>query len=206
MDSYFDYWHRKDTANFSTYRNSWTLESRVGRWTLDAELWTLDSGCWTLDSGRWMLDPGLWMLDFGRWTLEAGLWTLDPGHWTLNVGRWILYAGLWTLDAGFWTLDTVVDCCRTESEPSFWSYLIKLLKILSMRISLDHGHACSGETIGCDVAIFRNSTLTLSVTLFLLWEIELHSEQLSWTVQKQPSIVIYFRKFLQKIPVVESFF
>ena len=44
-----------------------------------------------------------------------------------------------------------------------------------MRISQDHGHACSGETIGCDVAIFRNSTLTLSVTLFLLREIELHS-------------------------------
>ena len=28
-----------------------------------------------------------------------------------------------------------------------------------------HGYACSVETIGSDVAIFRNSTLTLSVTL-----------------------------------------
>ena len=28
----------------------------------------------------------------------------------------------------------------------------------------------------------------------------------AWTVQKQPSTTIHFRKFLQKIPVVESFF
>ena len=33
-----------------------------------------------------------------------------------------------------------------------------------MQISKDHGHACSVETIGCDVAIFKNSILTLSVT------------------------------------------
>ena len=32
-----------------------------------------------------------------------------------------------------------------------------------MPISKDHGHACSVETIGPDVAIFRNSILTLSV-------------------------------------------
>ena len=41
---------------------------------------------------------------------------------------------------------------------------------------------------------------------FLLWEIELHYKQLSWTVHKQPSTVVYFRKFIQEIPVVESFF
>ena len=28
-----------------------------------------------------------------------------------------------------------------------------------------HGHACSIETIGSDLAVFRNSVLTLSVTL-----------------------------------------
>ena len=44
--------------------------------------------------------PGLWMQE-----LDAGLWTLDSGRRTL--------------DAGSWTLDTVVDCCRTESEPSY---------------------------------------------------------------------------------------
>ena len=26
------------------YQNSWTLDARVERWTLDAELWMLDSG------------------------------------------------------------------------------------------------------------------------------------------------------------------
>ena len=30
------------------YRNTWTLDARVGRWTLDDDLWTLDSGPWTL--------------------------------------------------------------------------------------------------------------------------------------------------------------
>ena len=46
----------------TAYRNSWTLDARVGRWTLDAGLWTLDSGRWTLDSGRWTLDAGPWTL------------------------------------------------------------------------------------------------------------------------------------------------
>ena len=41
---------------------------------------------------------------------------------------------------------------------------------------------------------------------FLLWEIELHYKQLSWSVQKQLSTTIHFRTFLQKIPLVESFF
>ena len=52
----------------AAYRNSWTLDGRVGRWTLDAGLWTLDSGRWTLDSVRWTLDAGLWTLDTGRYT------------------------------------------------------------------------------------------------------------------------------------------
>ena len=36
--------------------------------------------------------------------------------------------------------------------------------------------------------------------------IELHCKQLSWTVQKQPSTAIHFRKFPEKTLVVESFF
>ena len=36
----------------TAYRNSWTLDARVGRWTLDAGLWTLDAEPWTLDSGH----------------------------------------------------------------------------------------------------------------------------------------------------------
>ena len=122
------------------YRNSWALDVRVGCWILDAGLWTLDSGRWTLNaglwtlgSGRWNLDAGPWMLDPGRWTLDDVLWTLDSGRWTLGSGLWTLDSGLRTLDSGLWTpdatlstlgsrhwtLDNVVDCCRTESEPSF---------------------------------------------------------------------------------------
>ena len=63
-------------------KNSWTLDLRVGRWTL-----TLDSGRWTLDSGRWTLHARLWTLDAGFWTLDARLWTLDGGLWTLDPGH-----------------------------------------------------------------------------------------------------------------------
>ena len=55
---------------FLAYQNSWTLDARVGRCTLDAGLWTLDAGFWTLNSGRWTLDAGLWTLDSGPWTLS----------------------------------------------------------------------------------------------------------------------------------------
>ena len=53
------------------YWNSWTLNARVGRWTVDARLWTLDAGLWTLDLERWTLDAGRWTLEIGSWTLDA---------------------------------------------------------------------------------------------------------------------------------------
>ena len=40
----------------TAYRNFWTLDASVGRWTLE---------------------------EAGFWTLEASLWTLSFGHWTL---------------------------------------------------------------------------------------------------------------------------
>ena len=52
---------------FLAYRNSWTLDARVGRWTLDAGFWTLGPGRWTLDTGRWTLDVGCYTLDAGFW-------------------------------------------------------------------------------------------------------------------------------------------
>ena len=67
------------------YRNSWTLDARVGRRTLDAGLWTLDSGRWTLDTGYWTLDAGLWALHDRIWMLDSKLWTLDSGRWPLDV-------------------------------------------------------------------------------------------------------------------------
>ena len=38
------------------YRNSWTLDTSVGRSILDAGLWMLDldAGLWTLDAGRYI--------------------------------------------------------------------------------------------------------------------------------------------------------
>ena len=50
----------------AAYRNSWTLDARVGRWTLDTGLWTLDSGRWTLDAGLWTLDATLRKLGSGH--------------------------------------------------------------------------------------------------------------------------------------------
>ena len=45
------------------YRNSWTLDSGVGRWTLD--------------SGRWTLDAGLRALNTRLWTLKLKLKTVQ---------------------------------------------------------------------------------------------------------------------------------
>ena len=138
------------------YRNSWTLNARVGPWTLDA------GGC-TLDTGLWTLDSGLWTLDHGRWTLNVGRWSLDAGLWTLNAGLWTLHSGLWTLDSELWSL--LLTVVEQDQNPVSYFCLIKLFKTYWVRISRDHGHACSVEIIGSDVAIFRNSMLTLSVTL-----------------------------------------
>ena len=55
------------TFEWTRHRNSWALDGRVGRWTLDAGLWTLDAGRWTLK------------------TLEARLWALGIGCWILDV-------------------------------------------------------------------------------------------------------------------------
>ena len=57
------------------YRNSWFLDARVGRWTLDTGLWILDAELWMLDAGRWTLAlvSGCWKLGCGLWALDAGL-------------------------------------------------------------------------------------------------------------------------------------
>ena len=41
-----------------TYRNFWTLDARVGYWTLEPGCWTLDAGIWKLDSGPCVLNSG----------------------------------------------------------------------------------------------------------------------------------------------------
>ena len=82
------------------YRNSWTLDARVGRWTLDAGPWTLDTELWMLDSGfqtvtiRQMClpcPPSRWIrLNIVAWWgrekcllqgLEGGVSKVSPGLW-----------------------------------------------------------------------------------------------------------------------------
>ena len=74
-----------------------------------------------LDSGR-----NSWTLDSGLWTMDDGPWTMDPRHWTLDAGPWTLDSGRWTLHYVRWALDTVVDCFKTDSEPTFWFCLMWL--------------------------------------------------------------------------------
>ena len=45
---------RSNIKDVTAYRNSWILNARVERCTLDAGRWTLDAG--PLDAGRWTLD------------------------------------------------------------------------------------------------------------------------------------------------------
>ena len=59
-------------------------------------------------------------------------WTQD-----VSVRHLALDPRLQTLHFGRWALDTVVDCFRTESEPSFWFCVINLLKILWVQPSND---------------------------------------------------------------------
>ena len=46
------------TQREMAYRNSWALDTRVGRWTLDAGLWILDAGLWILDATPEKLGSG----------------------------------------------------------------------------------------------------------------------------------------------------
>ena len=100
-------------------------------------------------------------------------WTLDAtvGHWTLDSGRWTFYAGLWTLDSEWWTLD--VGLWRLGSELRRWmldavARRSGQLTLLSTGSEQNQnpvsGSAYSIENISSNVAIFRNSILTLNVS------------------------------------------
>ena len=69
---------KKITKLAKTYQNSWTLDGRVGRWTLDV-------GPWTLDSGSWILDVVLWTLDSEFQTMNSLRWTPDIERQTVDV-------------------------------------------------------------------------------------------------------------------------
>ena len=132
-------------------------------WTLDSGPWALDPGLWTLDPGLWTLDSGCWTLDTGFWTLDSGLWTLDSGLSTLDVGRWAVDVTLWTLGSGHWALSlTVLEQNQKPVSDSAWLNYWKFFGCESRRTLWS---PCSIETISSDLAIFRNSILTSSVTL-----------------------------------------
>ena len=79
--------------------------------------------CYLAYQNSWTLDAS-----DGRSTRNTRLGALDS-LWTLDSGCFNLDSWCYTFNAGLWTLDTVVDCFRIESEPSFWFCLIKLLKL-----------------------------------------------------------------------------
>ena len=123
-------------------------------------------------------------------------WSLDGELWTVGVGLWSLYAGLWTLV-------TFVDWFRTESELSFWFWL-DYAKLFEWQSQSSYDHAYSVEGKGSDVVIFRNSILTLSLTLQKYANYIASSYfTLFRSSRPQPSI---YGKFLQKICVLETFF
>ena len=114
--------------------------------------------------------PGVWtqVLDAGLWTLGSGLWTLDSGRWTLDSGRYTLDAGLWTLDtfsencfnvSKHWTLLhlNISEQNQNPVSDSAWLNCWKFFGCKSLRTSV--------EAIPSYMATFRNSVLTLSVTL-----------------------------------------
>ena len=134
-------------------------------------------------------------LDSGRkcWTLDSGLWTLDPVPWTLDDT-------LWTLGSGYWTPSSAVSEQNQKSvSDSVWLNYWTFFGGKSLRTSWsrlfcrDYRFWCSYFqkfyiTVKCyDIKECRKKSL---------WEIELHYKQLSWTIQKQPSTAINFRKFL----------
>ena len=107
----------------------------------------------TLDTGRWTLNSRLWMLDFGRWALDGRRRTLVAELSNLD-------ATLWTLGSGHRILSLFVS--EQNHNPVSDSAWINYWKFFGCEsLWRRHGHACSVETIGSDVTIFRNSILTL---------------------------------------------
>ena len=126
----------------------------------------------------------------------------------LDTWLWILDSRRYTLDAGLWTLSLTVS--EQNQNPVSDSAWLSYWKFFGCDPLMTSWHVCSVETIVHDVPIFRNSLLRckiMSKYIFIVRNrITLQAALKSGTVKKQLSTAIYFRKFLQKIPVVWSFF
>ena len=135
----------------------------------------LDSGrkCWTLDSGRWTLYPGLWTLGDTLWTLGSGHWT--PSSTVSEQNQKSVSDSVWL---NYWTF---FGC---KSLRTSWSRLL----CRDYRFWRGYFQKFYINVKCYDIKECRKKSL--------LWEIELHYKQLSWTIQKQPSTGINFRKFL----------
>ena len=119
----------------------------------------LDTGrkCWTLYSGCWTPDAGLWALDSGCWTLDARLSTLDSRRWALYTGHCFTASERWTL----FHLP-VSEQNQNPVSGSAWLNYWKFFRCESL------GTSRSRLFCRCYwfwMAFFRNSILTLSVTL-----------------------------------------
>ena len=124
--------------------------------------------CLMMNSRRWTLNAGLWTLEFGRlsldsWCWPSELWTLDSKLWTLDAGRKTLDSGRWTLGSAHRTLSLTVS--EQNQNPVFGSAWLNYWKFFRCESLKTSWHPCFVETIGSDMAIFRNSILTLGVTL-----------------------------------------
>ena len=82
--------------------------------------------------------------------MNGGLWTLDSGCWTLEAGLWTR-----TLDARRWMLDAVARHS---------GHLTLLSTGSEQNQNPVSGSAYSIENISSNVAIFRNSILTLDLS------------------------------------------
>ena len=120
----------------TAYRNPWTLDARVERWTLDSERCTLDAGNWTLDAGLWTLDATLRTLHSGRYTLDSGRYTQDATLRTLHLGRYTLDATRWTLDATSQALGTKNSCQLVQNKirTQFQFLILSRVQVLTLNV------------------------------------------------------------------------
>ena len=65
------------------YWSSWTLDARVGRWTMNAGRWTLDTGLWILNGGLRTLK----ILNFDLLKASETMQILGASHMSIFVSN-----------------------------------------------------------------------------------------------------------------------
>ena len=119
--------------SFFLVNNDWRSRFFVAYWNT----WTLDAS-----RERWILHASHLTLVSERWTLGTGLFTMDARRWTFDVEHWTLW----------------LICLEQNQNPfshSTWLNYWNFFGCESLKTTLSH--------LFCNVDIFRNSFLTLSV-------------------------------------------